>query len=65
METVELALTSRRRAARRSGLGCPAPVGDGPQLCEAERPPDRLLPKPGELPALGVDMARMAAVARC
>jgi hypothetical protein len=29
-----------------------------------QRPPDRLLPQPDDLPALGVDMSRMAIVAR-
>ena len=60
VETVELALTIRRR--RR---GHAEPPGDGPQLCVRRH--GRVVAycaSPGDLAALGVDMSRMAVVAR-
>jgi hypothetical protein len=60
VETVELALTTRRR--RR---GHAEPVGDGAQLCVRRH--GRVVAycaSPDDLAALGVDLSRMAVVAR-
>ena len=60
VETVELALTTRRR---RRGHG--EPIGDGAQLCVRRH--GRVVAycaSPDDLAALGVDLSRMAVVAR-
>jgi hypothetical protein len=64
VETVELTLTSRRPRRPTPG-GCPAPLGDGAQLRVTRN--GHLIAyclSPDDLPALGVDMSRMAVVAR-
>lgn len=63
VQTVELTLT-RRRTTRRPGSG-PAPLGDGAQLRVTRN--GNLIGyclSPDDLPALGVDLSRMAVVAR-
>jgi hypothetical protein len=61
VETVELALTGR--GGRRGGRA--APKGDGAQLCVCRHGcVVAYCASPDELTALGVDLSRMAVVAR-
>jgi hypothetical protein len=66
VDTVELALTRRsRRGTRRPAPGSsPAPLGDGAQLRVPATATCGYCLSPNELSALGVDMSRMAVVAR-
>lgn len=60
VETVELALTSRRRRRNRA-----EPLGDGAQLCVRRHGwVVAFCASPDDLAALGMDMSRMAVVAR-
>jgi hypothetical protein len=64
VETMELSLTTR--GARRGSVpGRPVPVGDGAQLCVTRFGClVAYCASPEDLPSLGVDLSRMAVVAR-